>query len=614
MAEEQENPKDLAEGSEFIRSVTAPVTDRFEMSDEEKVRLVKSMVDSSREATKTKRETYKECWKQYSPKHWNADREDHLSNIVVNKTFSTVQTIVPLYGDANPKTFIYPKNQDNIEQAQVLENLKDHLWNVTEMQIKNSQAGLYLALYGTALFKVSWDYDRDDLRVDAISPRNILVDPDALEIEDAQFVIHAYPTSLWNVQRKWGKRVKAETVESEYDEPKDDEGGSGTTEFKSPVMSGEVIGDSTSGTDYFAVGGRDPLAYKRDRVVVYEAWIRDAHSMDENVTDEGVDRAPRYPSGRKIVIAGNKVLEDGPSPYEHGKLPFVKCVNYFREGSFWGTGDVEQLISMQMELDKSRAQIIDHKNMFGEPQWDIPEQTGLTLADLDNRPGGGNVYAGSDGPPKKRDIPGLPSFLSSMPDQIKADMDEISGVADSLQGRGSSEQSGRAIIALQEKALTRMRMKSRNLEHTHQKLTVLLLETAQELYEEQRMVRITGEGDRPAIMQITQEDFNIDFGVEIESGSTLPRNPEAVQEAIMQLTQMGLDPQFALELLAPTLRLPRLDRYLEEQRQAPPMPEEGAPPPEGGGGMPPEQPMEPGAMSPTEMQMQEQAAMQGGVM
>ncbi|MHC4593135.1 MAG: hypothetical protein ACYS8L_10655, partial [Planctomycetota bacterium] len=93
--------------------------------------------------------------------------------------------------------------------------------------------------------------------------------------------------------------------------------------------------------------------------------------------------------------------------------------------------------------------------------------------------------------------------------------------------------------------------------------------------------------NRPEVQRIKLDDIDIDFAVEVEAGSTLPRNPEAIQEAVMQLVQMGLPPEFALLILESSLGIPGLRRFIDQMMQPPPE-EQGQPAP---GGAPGEVPL-----------------------
>lgn len=82
-------------------------------------------------------------------------------------------------------------------------------------------------------------------------------------------------------------------------------------------------------------------AGKRQKITVYEAWIRDtrtrfqpkifdareANYKNRYKTDKDGyligDWVPRYPNGRLIVVTRSAILKDIPNPYSHGQFPYV---------------------------------------------------------------------------------------------------------------------------------------------------------------------------------------------------------------------------------------------------------------------------------------------------
>lgn len=589
-----------------------------------RVRFVLDMYQAAKEAKKRHVETWDKCWSFYIGNQWGQgkraapylsdEEEDWRAKIAVNFIFSTVETIIPIYLDAQPNIYVYPTKPEFQEQADMLGKVKDHIWRKANMRERLGQVGSHIAVYGTAFFYVFWNERTEDVDVDVLSPKHVFVDPDATCLEDAQFILTARPMSLFEIRRRWGEKAKgvkpeAPDIELEYVDSEQDAATS--SELVSPVDRVQTIDDSgtltsADGTTYtprleeaYPADGSEDLRYSRERVTLYDCWFRDLQTMDEKVERSGEEgkakktRKLRYPSGRRILLAGGKILEDGPNPYAHGLFPFVRVVNYDLPDSIWGMGDVEQLIPLQMELNKSKSLFIDHRNLMCQPQWWIHDGS-VNEEEVSNRPGSVLWWRGEH-PPQRAQIATLPGWMWRLMDGTKQEIEQVSGIHDVTQGRRPAGiESGKAIIALQESANTRIRKKSANLEQSLKKLGYLLLKTAQELYDPfEKYIPILGEDQGLQYEMIQMKELQIDFDVEVEMGSTLPNNPEANQEAIMKFAEMGtVDPIDVLELAYRQLRIPGLKKILEQKRGA----EEGGAPP--GPSMPEGPPGPPGGAPP----------------
>lgn len=89
-----------------------------------------------------------------------------------------------------------------------------------------------------------------------------------------------------------------------------------------------------------------------------------------------VDRNYRFPEGRRIVVAGDKILYNGPlyrtvqTPLGPVSVPLVKYAAArwkIRIGEFWGQSLVDDLISPQNRLNGIDAQITEARERMGSP-------------------------------------------------------------------------------------------------------------------------------------------------------------------------------------------------------------------------------------------------------
>ena len=118
-----------------------------------------------------------------------------------------------------------------------------------------------------------------------------------------------------------------------------------------------------------------------------------------------------YPRGRRITTCSDKVLlyaedigfgEQDDSPRE---LPFFPFCHINVPGRLIPTCVVEQLIPVQREYNRSRSQIIENKNLVGNPMLIYP--TGALNEEPTNEPGQILEYNPGAGKPEYLNPPAL---------------------------------------------------------------------------------------------------------------------------------------------------------------------------------------------------------------
>lgn len=94
------------------------------------------------------------------------------------------------------------------------------------------------------------------------------------------------------------------------------------------------------------------------------------------------------PRDRFVIVANDVVVRDGPNPYKHKQLPFVRWTDIRRPHSFYGKGEPELLQSVQDEMNTLRRMIIDRNHLDIDKMFLVSNKIGLTDEDLIARPHG----------------------------------------------------------------------------------------------------------------------------------------------------------------------------------------------------------------------------------
>ena len=104
---------------------------------------------------------------------------------------------------------------------------------------------------------------------------------------------------------------------------------------------------------------------------------------------------------RVITVAdGRVVIRDDKNPYSCGK-PFIHIVDQVVPHEFYGIGEIEQIESLQYELNDWRNHRMDGKTLTLNPMWWVPP--GVDLDDFIAEPGA--LFTGPQ-PPQPIDVRG----------------------------------------------------------------------------------------------------------------------------------------------------------------------------------------------------------------
>lgn len=449
-----------------------------------------------------------------------------LGNAIPNHIFSTVETIKPIMVTNPPKNIVLPTKEDGFEKAMLIQDALDYEWQRTRLLSKLTDSLTNGLICGTLIQGLFWDGKDNkglgNIKPVSISPFNFFIDPMAEYIDEAEYVMYATYKSLGELMKYYPD--KADELEDQ--------------------ASSDIDDDLTFGKD---------KTNAKDQILFIECYLRDYTRVEEEEEDEEGNRykvkRPKYPNGRRVIIAGDVLLADGENPYEDGRFPFVSWTCYKVPGQFWGMSEVEELISVQTEMCNLYNALIDNAKLNGNP-WVIKDKNaGVETKSLTNTPG--LVITKNPGSEVKRDAPPpMPAYIQQVIQDLKYDVQVISGVFDATRGeRPVSITSGVAIQALTESSQGRIRLKIQALENMLSELGSMWLSRMQQFWELPRTIRTMGgqyEPDSMPLMidgqpvkfnEISKDEIDGDFDVVIKTGSTMPVNKSARLETVMRLAQ-----------------------------------------------------------------------------
>lgn len=494
-----------------------------------------------------------EKWKKYMSAYEgdlfkNDSRPDYKSNQVSNLIFSTIEAIRPIMTDNNPKFIAVPNNPEGMQFSNDVQMALDFEWDREKMSTKLPSQLIPMLVYGTAIWFVSWDGSEGEygnIKLKPVDPFNLFPDPLAEDVEGSEFMVYATYQNANQIKQKFPD--KASAIEG------------------SRISMSELV-NSRDEND----------TNEQNQVLILEMWCRDWTTMDKSI--EGEEKL-KYPGGRVVTCLPELgiVLSDKKNPYKDGRFPFVLMKNYDVPFKFWGIGEVEQILSPQMYVNELTNQIIDNAKNTANMQWIIDKNSGIGQGKLTNRPG--LVIRKNPGSEVRRDTPpAMPTYVREQIDTLKADIQDISGVLDSLKGdKQTGISAASAILALQEASQSRIRLKIKIMECNLTELANMVYSRMQQFWKLDRWVRITDVEGNPSFQQIGQQVLSNDFDMKVMAGSTMPVNKNAMMDLMIRLAQTNaedgmpvVDRKAILEYLPVGDKKAITDRFaqLQQQQQA----------------------------------------------
>lgn len=482
----------------------------------------------ARMAKAPKVRVWKDCLGAYDSEYFkNNAKPDYKSDEVSNFIFSTIETIKPIMTDNNPKMMVLPKKPTALDVLDNIQNIMDYEWSRARMEIKLPQSITLALQIGTAIIGLFWD-GKDDNGVGnatpmLINPFNFFPDPLATDLDNAEYVIYAKYEHVNKLKQRYPNKAN--------------------------LLSGGTINHS----DLVPFGS--DTSNVRNQVLVLEAWMRDYTTVDVEETEEYEEngekktkktkkRKAKYPKGRVVVCCPELrvVLEDKENPYDDGKFPFkiIKCYDVPFE--FWGKGEIEQLLSPQTYINDLMNQIIDNAKLTANMPWVIDKNSGIGKGQLTNRPG--LIIRKNPGTDVKRlQPPTMPAYVAEMVDTLKRDIEIISGIHDVTQGRKpGSISAASAIIALQEAAQARIRLKVKLMEQALGEIGQMWYNRIKQFWVFDRYIRFENDDGTYEVKAVTPKDLEADVDFVIVAGSTMPTNKNAMLDLMIRLAQtMGED-------------------------------------------------------------------------
>jgi len=438
-------------------------------------------------------------------------------------------------------------DDSDIMAARAAEALFQSAYTSLELQTTLQRAALWRSICGIGFLKTFWDpgaidyvtHQQGCIHVERVRPFNIIV-PDLLEedIEKQPWVIHVFTMTPEDAQRVYQLDYKPKT--------------SNTTN--------DILNEAYLGV------GKDG-AKNTQECSVYEVWIKPYRHKD-------------FPNGGLVTVIDEKVVQmytdpttkEPAYPYEHKEFPFAK-LDHVPSGAFYPSSVIDDLIPIQRELNKTRSQLIENKNMMSRPRYMAPKGS-VQVQRIAAEPGQVVEYTPGLAPPQAMETPPIPSYVERELDILQTDMDDISGQHEISRGGTPNSQvtAATAISFLQEQDDSKLAPTIESQEAAIRKVGRQYLALVHQFWGAPRQIKVVGENQAFDALEFDKRDITgttLNNDVRIEAGSALSTSKAARQAVIMDLMNNGhIDPMTGLERLEMGGLEKLYDELQKDKRQA----------------------------------------------
>lgn len=380
-----------------------------------------------------------------------------------------------------------------------------------------------------AYFKVFYSDLTEGLEICAVAPEDLLVDPKSTNVDDARWVIHKR------------SNVPVDEIYATYGK---------IPNKKSPVEGSQIdpgMGERTG--LYITEGELQDAIDVAPTFDTYECWIRCWETDREN-------------DWYVVIIAGDTVLDEYFSPYDHNKTPFVEWIaveDYCGDNIYHrGVGYIEEIEPLQDRVDALDMKLYKNISLLANRQRYVSANSGLNINTMDNT--SGRIFK-VNGDPSKATYYDIPPQMSEATynyrDRTEMLMQTVSGVYDVTMGRRPTGiTAGRAIESLKDSAETRLATVADTISETLQRVGDRGLQTILQMYDGERIIRST-DGDK-------DKDFLVvaDYPPELQ-----PQPDPKLDSFGMAMTDDNGEPLIDEENFDPNTITPELQQARDQWKQ-----------------------------------------------
>lgn len=567
--------------------------------------LLNKLYTQAEPVAKKLRERSDRATKYYKGDHW-FEAENGDEGVTVNLIFMAIETIVAIMTDRDPEIIIVPAREDeeSIIKADSVQDMVKCQWYKLNMQEKMEHVARQLVTFGDSFIYNYWDKDRGskgNVNSEVVHPKNIRVNPEATNIDDAQYIFISTYKSIHALKRKYGKKAKDVTTavaddigDLELSDVKDRknavlvqefwgwvEVGDCQYELRHIIKAGDVILENEK-NPYFDHKGSMSKEQKDDIEKKY-AGIPEMFSEgkvgEEDITNE---------------VEGEKTYYNF---FDKERFPITHFRGYGFGDTFQSlTSKVEQVIELNKLYNKRKTQITLNAEKVGNPYWVVAKDSGIDADQISEDPG--PIFEPNNvGQVRMESAPALPSYVMNDLDATHRDFDNGMAVHDISRGEVGQNRTAREAMLLKDADEGGIALIIRSLKRGIEDIGKWWVHLMKMYYEEEHTGAILGREGSERYVSLMRDDIEDGISLYVESGSIEPKDKNAERIEYIDLAKGGfIDPITLLNKLGISnpeevyedTELHKAGKLSQHPELQPPPPPEG-PPPGPEGELPPEE-------------------------
>jgi hypothetical protein len=446
--------------------------------------------------------------------------------LVVNRIRPAIRTEVAKLIAQKPTVYVIPATGEEEDKAAA--KASGQIWEAAyrDKEFKKilRRALWWGSICGNSFIKEYWDAGTGpeminpmtgekttagDVEMEVVSPFHVFVPDLTLEdIEQQPYVIHSTLKDIGYVRRVYGFEA-------------------------TPNASSN---DSLIDNRYLNIVN-EASVNKKDQVLMHEVWIKPhGHKL--------------FPEGGLLTVINSKVVQRiDKYPYPHGEFPFAKF-DHVQTGKFYSDSVITDLIPLQRELNRTRSQIIESKNLMAKPQLIAPRGS-VQARKITSEPGQVIEYTPGLTPPTPLPMQSLPAYVLQEVDRLMADMDDIAGTTEMSRGQNPSQVTAYSALSyLQDQSETKLSASVASVEEFVEKIARLYLKYVVYYWDMPRTVKAVGKDKMIEVSAWKGSDLKGNTDIRVEAGSAIPLGKQPRQTFLLDLFKLGaLPPESLLELL-----------------------------------------------------------------
>ena len=558
---------------------------------------------------------------------YHYDVASGTDQLVVNKIFSTLNVMGPAVAINNPRFVVNARRPEQVSQALLTEEVLNYLWRKHDFQVEFRLAVQDWLTIGHGWIKVGYKLTREkpkEAKADAVGTQQTNQDSATTDLadegiddrepgaegnhtetemivkEDRPFIERISPFDVfvdpdarhpkeirWIAQRTW--RALADVhVDDRYSETQRRRvGASRRSRFEKAERQASGPAEAEEG------------AIKYAEIIEFYDVKRNTVGTFATTAEDGKDAEGDPESGW--------LIKPKTIPYAHGH-PYVMLRNHEVPDTFYPVGDVEQIESLQGELNETRTSMFNHRKKFRPGYvYDVTRIDDDGQRAMQSDEPYVAIPVSGEGPPGDA-IAALPATITpvdfyTQSDVITDDINEVSGVSDYARGqpqqsiRRTATEAGMIADAQNIRAQDRLML----VEQCMAELGSRVIGLMQQYLSTEQVARVVTIPAR-AWLKYDKDYIAGEFDFEVRGGSTEPQNESFRRQSAMQLADISI-PFVEMGVADPAALYMKLlrDGFGEKDPQRFIL-QQGPEGEMGMGGMPPEEP-NPMEMGPEEVAM-----------